>query len=236
MLSGSWRYILGGLIIICFLYVIWNFIYTKKIRYTVFSFLCIAADFAICKAAFLFQIIFILLLSVVIILRILDRKMGLGDAAKGIIIAGFTCMLVFAIVFVENTYVGTDAFRIDVQNTYIKSVITTRRYSFDIWGKISFFYFVVLNVLLYVILDTTGKLDIIKTRKTSMFFGTVIIAEFIYTVILGGLYITRFAYENMQHGEYLTGFENYIQMLVIIIIGFWVLLIPFLWRERKKHI
>ncbi|MBP3196385.1 MAG: hypothetical protein J6N21_05200, partial [Butyrivibrio sp.] len=73
----------------------------------------------------------------------------------------------------------------------------------------------ILSIIAFVIVEICYKEN--KTK----FFLVMNAGIVIYTIVLGVLYVEILAHINFQNGEYLTGFEQYIQMPVVMVLTFW---------------
>ncbi len=129
-----------------------------------------------------------------------------------------------------------DPFSKDVSDTFLSSLITTRRYHFGLFQNVSYIHFILLGFLLFFIL---GYLALRDNRPFGMLLSVYQEANVIsavYVVILWGLYVIKFAHENIEKGEYLTKFENYIQIPVVFLLVFIASILANLANEGENSI
>lgn len=151
------------------------------------------------------------------------------EKAKRIIAILIAIALILIAFMIRQYIVGEDDFRRDVASTYIKSVFTDHRYSVNLLIHIPIAYFLLISTLIHYIV----KIDS-KVMKLS--FWIVNLFSFLYIVALGVLYTKRFAYENIQHGEYLTNFENYMLIPVIMTLLYWTAVWGYILIKKRKNI
>ncbi len=151
------------------------------------------------------------------------------EKAKRIIAILIAIALILIAFMIRQYIVGEDDFRRDVASTYIKSVFTDHRYSVNLLVHIPIAYFLLISLLVYYIV----RLD---SKVMKMSFWIVNSFSFAYIVALGGLYTKRFAYENIQHGEYLTNFENFMRIPVIMTLMYWTAVWVYVLIKKRKKI
>lgn len=129
-------------------------------------------------------------------------------------LALFLISIIAAYLIRENIFCS-DPFAKDVSNTFLSSLATTRRYSFLIFSNVAYIHFVLLSLLALAIIvyltraENSHFMDIVKVF---IYFNCV---STIYVLALWTLYVRKFAIENIQNGEYLTHFEDYIQIPIV---------------------
>ena len=107
-----------------------------------------------------------------------------------------------------------DSFRNDVCITFISAITKSSRFSaMTVFG---------LSVMHLMILLLMFAYILFKKCRLSLFYEYVVlfIGTFIYVVVLCYLYVTDYAYTNIINGEYLTGIENFLTIMVAMNVGF----------------
>ena len=219
-MMSSPRYAITGIVVFCFWMSVFEFVKEKKIPFAIVAVISLAASVVLSRAGIM------MLGALVVASCCLWIGKFMVTYGKAFAVAAFACIFAVGTYLVSGHILCMDSFRRDVTNTVLQSLFTDRRYSLNLIVKIPIVYLILVSVLLFFFLkeDYRGRSS---KLFTSMMFGIVV-----YIAVLGVLYVTRFAYDNIAQGEYLTGFENYVRIPAVLILCFWGGYVPA--RLNKK--
>lgn len=148
---------------------------------------------------------------------------------KGFIVAFITLVVAIGVWWFRNEHLCIDGFRRDVLNTYVASVFTSRRYSFEFIFSFPVAYVIIVSTLVYLLICKGVE------RTISMEFNIINLGSIIFIAALGVLYVVKFAYDNILQGEYLTDFEHYMQIPFVVTLVFWMRIIIFKLGVKDKE-
>ncbi len=135
-----------------------------------------------------------------------------------IIGAASTMILAILVIFALINYFTTsnDVFATEVLTIYMNNLYGTGRFSAVPFFDVPIMVLLFIHLLLFLVSKKKDKRDI-------LLFVLITSISVIFIMTTGRLYISSWAVQNMQeHGEYLTGFGQYMLFPTILIYVYWI--------------
>lgn len=158
---------------------------------------------------------FIATVVLYILLRCIDNIKK--SIIRKVCYAGLAIIILVVVYLYRIKVVGDDPFEKDVYNTFFNASFTPYRYGVGIGSiQISFVYIVILLLGALVIANRYYKTYFDALGKNAVSSAFLNYGLFIWSIVLmliiGGMYSIFWGRNNFNSiGEYLTGFENYVQ-------------------------
>ena len=218
---ASTEFIIISIALSVFHILFWHYYISKKIQYLLMAIITMILSIVVNYRAGAFLIIVSVasFLCIVMKSKIVRycRVKGIYDQARDM--TTFLCALLiilgvgFAILYQITRQEKT--FQADVLNTYINNLCGTNRFSAIPFLEISMMPFIYLHFVIFMF-----------ARKRNMYtyniFCSITITLLIYIFVIGMLYAYRWSADNLAtHGEYMTGFGDYMLLPSILIYVFW---------------
>jgi hypothetical protein len=207
-------YLSAGTYALLGLMLIWMLEYLYMYREEKRGYYLICAGILAVASIFTSRAGIVMIISLAVASIIMRIVVFIYNKGNGTLLALLVCIMATAIYVGRKKLIDGDGFRRDVLNTFLKSLFTTHRYSFGRAIGIPVLGVLIISVLLFLIFSR-------KNLKALREIMLITIGSVVYIAFLCGLYVLKFAYENIQQGEYLTGFENYVLIPVIMTMCFW---------------
>ncbi len=231
---GMIRSVFSGILVFLFQFLIWKYWDIKEKKCIVYAIVTLVIAVAVARISIVIGIASVVSSVVVLGLCSLfnkSRDKGTLIQTQNIVMVIISLCIICAIALIIGVQIffEMDSFVYDVMDTYISNLYGTVRFSAVPFIDLCVMHFVYLHVIIFYLLKK-------RIQRSNRLFFSITLSIVIYVFLIGGCYVIKWANENIVcNGEYLTGFERYMTIIVAMIFGYWAYVIANVFVNRIRN-